>query len=284
MNSDEDPVLHLGRDLADALDRSDVLGRWMSHHLAELITRCEASPDDLELAETTRGVVLKLWEHKSGARFKREPYAYVRPVLRAIARLDPDPDPWAHYRPFGDEVPSAEALASYPMLQKACDIDREVGNLIRLSVAVAAREATSREERWVITGMETAQTEEDKALNVLAQLRRRLGLQEEPDLGGSEELSDQAIVESEPTDPAAPATDERTTRGHAEPGDSLNDAPDAYDSAEALTGALLRAVVRSRQLIDQLASLCEELITVGVEVHAGPTDASLHENQGPDRD
>src|SRR5688572_28049344 len=105
MSSDADPVLELGRALADALDHSDVVGRWMSHHLAELITRCEASPEDSELAATTRDVVLRLWERNRGARFQTEPFGYLQAVLRAIARLDPHPTPWAHYRPFDDQDP-----------------------------------------------------------------------------------------------------------------------------------------------------------------------------------
>lgn len=49
MSSDTDPVLQLGRDLADALDPSDIVGRWMSHHLAQLISQCDENPHDAEL-------------------------------------------------------------------------------------------------------------------------------------------------------------------------------------------------------------------------------------------
>lgn len=113
MSSDTDPVLQLGRDLADALDPSDIVGRWMSHHLAQLISQCDENPHDAELSATTRDVVLKLWEHKSGAPLTSEPYAYVQPVLRAIERLDPSPAPWAYYRPFAEQAPSTKAMATY---------------------------------------------------------------------------------------------------------------------------------------------------------------------------
>ena len=50
MTSDPDVVLQLGRELADALDEGDVVGRWMSHHLGDLLARCDEA-----------GVFPKLW-------------------------------------------------------------------------------------------------------------------------------------------------------------------------------------------------------------------------------
>jgi hypothetical protein len=284
MNSDPDPVLQLGRDLADALEPSDIVGRWMSHHVAELVNRCEGNPEDAELAATTRDVVLKLWERKRGARFQTEPYGYVRPVLRAIARLDPDPDPWAHYRPFGEQAPNAEALDLYPLLATACDIDREVGHLIRLSVAVAAREATSREEAWVVAGMETADTEEDRAVRALEQLTRRLQLRAGLDVREALQGDSQATMAPGNTRSAAPAPDDVGTAEPVAPGPDLADLADTLESADALTVALRSAVIRSRHLIDQLADLCEERAVVEGERHTGPTESVSHGERARDRD
>ena len=104
MTSDSDRVIELGRSLADALDASDIVGRWMAHHLADLITRSEAQPANEELAAETREVILKLWEHKAGGRFTRTPFDYVQPVLAALARLEPDPPQWAHFRTFSPMI------------------------------------------------------------------------------------------------------------------------------------------------------------------------------------
>lgn len=282
MSSDAEPVLQLGRDLADALDPSDVLGRWMSHHLADLITRCEANPDDEELAAATRDVVLRVWERKGGARFQTQPFAYVQPVLRAIARLDPDPAPWAYYRPFDERVPNAEALASYPLLQVACDIDREVGHLIRLGVAVTARKALSREEPWVIAGMETAETEEDHAARALQQLVRRLRLPAGPDPRETLESDNQVSMESGSAHSAAPVDDKVCPSEPVSADANSNDAADTFESADALTMGLRSAVVRCRRLIDQFADLCEEQTAVEREENTGRTESMACEDQTPE--
>lgn len=255
MSTDSDLVLQLGRDLAEALDHSDIVGRWMSHHLAELISRCEASPEDKELASTTRNVVLKLWEHKSGAPFQAEPYAYLRPVLRAIERLDPSPAPWAFYRPFAEQAPSDKTLATYPLLQKACEIDREIGQLIRLLVGLTARDAISCEESWVMAGKDTANTEEDRAVRTLEQFVRRLEYKAEEDTEETSVLDSQAIGESDQENSSVHATDEESQGWSKETG-NITEAIKTLNSTDLLSLAVQGAVVRCRPLLDQVADLC----------------------------
>ncbi|MCZ2857743.1 hypothetical protein [Blastococcus sp. VKM Ac-2987] len=280
MSSDADPILQLGRDLANALDPSDVVGRWMSHHLAELIKRCEASPDDAELAVTTRDVVLKLWERKRGARFQTEPYGYLQAVLRAIARLDPDPTPWAYYRPFDNQGPNAEALTTYPLLQTACEIDREVGHLIRLAVAVAAREATSLEEPWVVAGMEIADTEEDRAARAVEQLVRRLQLRIGRDGPEALQADNHATAAPGSVQSTGPVPDDVGTEEPAAAGEDLDDLAERLESADALTVALGSAVIRCRRLIDQFAGLFEERSLGEGEGPTGLTESVPH-GEGP---
>ncbi|MEX5254825.1 hypothetical protein [Kocuria arenosa] len=272
MSSDADRVLQLGRDLADALDPSDVVGRWMSHHLAELITRCEASPEDVELAAVTRDTIMQLWAHKGGVHFKTEPLVYVEPVLRAIARLDPDPEPWAFYRPFGERAPGAEVLSTYPLLRLACDIDREVGHLIRLGVAVTARQAISREEPWVLEGMQMAETEEDSAVRTLQQLVQRLSMQSGLDPCEALEIDNQGSTEPDGAHSAAPVDDEVCP---SEPNTAVADSNDAaytVESADTLTTGLRNSVVLCRRLIEQFALLCEEQTAGESEKHTGRTE------------
>jgi hypothetical protein len=251
MSPDTDEVLRLGRALADALDPSDIVGRWMSHHLAELINRCREDPDDEKLAATTREVVLKLWEHKSGAPFKSEPYAYLRPVLRAIERLDPSPEPWAYYRPFDEQAPSVEAMATYPLLPVACDIDYEVGNLIRLVVANTAKDAISCEEPWVIAGLETAEREEDRVVRTLEQFLRRYSHRSESVPDEPLEADLEAVA---PDTNSGAAMDE--SAGPAEMDDTEAAEPTgALDFSQPLVVAVQAAVIRCRALLDRLSDL-----------------------------
>jgi hypothetical protein len=172
MTGESDAVIELGKSLADALDASDIVGRWMAHHLADLITRSEAQPNDHELARETREVVLKFWEHNAGGRFRATPFGHLQPVLAALARLEPDPPPWAHFRTFSaEELPSADDLARYPVLEAVADMDREFGRLVRLAVALAAQSALDREEPWVLAATAVGGTEVD---DVVQQLQSRV--------------------------------------------------------------------------------------------------------------
>lgn len=252
MSSNDDRVLQLGRDLADALDPSDVIGRWMSHHLAELITQCEQNPDDRELSATTRDVVLKLWEHKSGAHFQTDPYRYLQPLLRAIARLEPNTAPWTFYNPFDEETPSVGSLSTYPLLRTALDIDREAGNLIRLCVGTAAQEAISCEEPWVIAGKEIARTEEDRAVRTLERAIRRMRLQTQPSPHDAPNAQNETDDEPGLTIPAEPAADEQVTAEPLSSDENGINTEETFESVDSLTLALQSAIVRCRRLLDQL--------------------------------
>lgn len=270
MSSNADSVLQLGRELSDALDPSDVIGRWMSHHLAELITRCEENPEDEGLAATTRDVVLKLWEHKSGAPFQVDPYRYLQPLLRAIARLEPNPAPWTFYSPFDRETPSVGSLSTYPLLRTALDIDQEVGNLIRLCVGVAAQEAISCEDPWVIAGKEIASTEEDRAVRALEQAIRRMRLKTQPNSPDAPNAQNERDDELDLKSPAEPTTDEQLAGEPISPAHHGIDTDEAFDSIDPLTLALQSAIVRCRRLLDQLA---DHYDIAGNEVGASQTEA-----------
>ena len=245
MTSDASAVLRLGRHLADALDHHDIVGRWLAHHLADLITRCEAAPEDEELSATTRKVILTLWEHKRGGSFRTDPYGYVRPVLEALARLEPNPAPWAYYRTFSDtNQPPINELAAYPLLQAACELDREAGQLIRLAVAVASREAITREEPWVIAGAALADGEEDRAVRLLEQFSRRRRFMTGDDPRSITDSGSVSLAESE-------ALTETTESDDAPPSDAIS-AANRPDSDAILILALQAAVVRCKELIDQL--------------------------------
>jgi hypothetical protein len=239
MTTESDPVIELGKSLADALDASDIVGRWMAHHLADLITRSEARPGDQELARETREVILKSWEHKAGGQFTRTPFAYVQPVLAALARLEPDPPPWAHFRTLSaEELPPADDLAHYPVLEAACDMDREFGRLVRLAVALAAQAALDREEPWVVAAMALGGTEVD---NVLQQLQSRIR---------AYRLDTALCQDPVPADePFEPDSKEMAEAPRSTSADSYRQ-PSSND--EVLAVALKAAIARCTKLLERL--------------------------------
>lgn len=81
-------VLRLGRALAAELDDTDTLGRWMAHHLSDLLEGRKTSSDpDADDAMITE-IVLRLWAHRASAPLRRQPYLRYAEILRAIDRMD----------------------------------------------------------------------------------------------------------------------------------------------------------------------------------------------------
>jgi hypothetical protein len=250
MTGETDPVMELGKSLADAMDASDIVGRWMAHHLADLITRSEAQPADHELARETREVILKLWEYKAGGRFTATPLEYVRPVLAALARLEPDPPPWAHFRTLSaEELPKVDDLAHYPVLEAACEMDREFGHLVRLAVALAAQAALDREEPWVVAATAVGGTEVD---DVLQQLHSRIR---------AYRLDTALYQDPVPADePFEPDGNEL-----AEPANPTRVRQPSSDE-EVLSVALKAAIARCTELLERLDHL-----VAGPDLAVGPT-------------
>jgi hypothetical protein len=100
-------VLELGRYLVRELgfeNGVDTLGRWMSHHLAELINNAEnGSTEDerFKARKEATDTILRIWEHRSSIPGKANPLKSYQNILLVLDRLRPDNDPFAYYH--GDE-------------------------------------------------------------------------------------------------------------------------------------------------------------------------------------
>ncbi|MHB1938668.1 MAG: hypothetical protein ACYCOR_19110 [Acidobacteriaceae bacterium] len=92
----------LGKHLVSELgleDSNDTLGRWMAHHVAELITATEEAESKAEKAvigARTVETILKLWEHRTVLPGQAYPLAQFREILELLSKLTPDANPWHH--------------------------------------------------------------------------------------------------------------------------------------------------------------------------------------------
>jgi hypothetical protein len=93
-------VLGLGRHLVNELkleDGVDTLGKWMAHHIAELIYNSEKERTAIKRLQARREAVdtiLKIWEHRYTLPGECYPLAQYKDVLMVLSALRPNNDPF----------------------------------------------------------------------------------------------------------------------------------------------------------------------------------------------
>jgi len=96
-------VLGLGRHLVRELgfeEGVDTLGRWMAHHLAELIDNAENGVTPAERSKARMSAtetILKIWEHRASLPRKAYPLAPYEELLKLLDRLRPGDDPFRYF-------------------------------------------------------------------------------------------------------------------------------------------------------------------------------------------
>lgn len=93
-------VLGLGKHLVSELgleNSNDTLGRWMAHHVAELIAAAKGAKNKAQRAvaeERAVKTILKLWEHRTTLPGHAYPLAQFREILDLLSKLIPAANPW----------------------------------------------------------------------------------------------------------------------------------------------------------------------------------------------
>ena len=101
-------VLGLGQHLVRELgfeDGVETLGRWMAHHVAELIKEAESARTAAKRAKarkTATDTILKIWAHRASLPGKPYPLASYREILKILELLRPDNNPFKHFGPHPD--------------------------------------------------------------------------------------------------------------------------------------------------------------------------------------
>jgi hypothetical protein len=97
-------VLVLGHHLATELgfsDSCDTLGKWMSHHLAEMMDRVEREENaekKEKYQQQTVELILKIWEHRSSLNGHAYPLARFRGIIDSLSILSPEVNVWERKR------------------------------------------------------------------------------------------------------------------------------------------------------------------------------------------
>lgn len=96
-------VLELGKYLVHELGYEggvDTLGRWMSHHLAELINKVENATTAHERERAQKSVIetiLRIWDHRASMPGKIYPLESYKDVLKMLELLKPDSNPFSPF-------------------------------------------------------------------------------------------------------------------------------------------------------------------------------------------
>jgi hypothetical protein len=150
-----DSVLILGRKLVEELgleESTDTLGRWMAHHVADLITRTEKVPQDEKISVEREcfSSILTLWKHRSELPSGKRPFEELEPVFRAVESLDPENDTPRYYRmtqPSKGEA--ADTSEQEKWLSLVDGLDHSAKVLIGYCLTEAAGAALDKSKEWV---------------------------------------------------------------------------------------------------------------------------------------
>lgn len=168
-------TLELGKQLAQDLSDGDILGRWMAHHIGDLIVKAENATgrQALELGRETADTIIRLWAHRSNAPLRSRPTEALEPVLKTLVRLEQD-KPWRFYEmfPTGEE-PDDDANRT-TLLRFALELGETVRDVVRHIIVVAAKQAVDKESKWLTLAEHLAEDDQRNLLCMIRRMERRM--------------------------------------------------------------------------------------------------------------
>lgn len=154
-SAQSEQVLELGRRLVKELgldDSTDTLGRWMAHHLSDLILRAETAVGNEKRTAQSEAfdAILAIWRHRSELPDGKRPFEDLEPIIRAVESLDPEDRTPRYFRPA--RPPRGEA-GTTPEQEKWLEtvegLDYSAKVLIGYCLEEAAGAAVDKAQEWV---------------------------------------------------------------------------------------------------------------------------------------
>ncbi len=148
-------IIALGKLIVDELQlnqSNDTLGRWMAHHISEVMQNVEklTGRKKTEAEDRCREAVLSLWKHISAFPKRSRPQADIEPLIETIERLDPDYSTY-YYSSDIQHLLNISALSeeTESWLELAQGIDYSARLLIRRCLKKAADEIAQEHSEWL---------------------------------------------------------------------------------------------------------------------------------------
>lgn len=171
-------VLKLGASLAAELDESDTRGRWMAHHLSDLLSRRDASADPQAADDEIAEIVLRLWGARSATPLKRQPYLRYTSIFRTLDRIDRLASGYA----FGvaDDDESSHVAGEFERIAHALEGFSGISSAISSGLVTELQlHAGSDEAAWVSYSHLLSDDEADEAIRRM--LNRMVAASEPPE-------------------------------------------------------------------------------------------------------
>lgn len=154
----------------------DTLGRWMAHHVAQLIREAEDvhAKDRSARVQACRDAIFALWAHRRALPNGRRPFENLEPVLRALESLDPEQKAPRYLPvPFGNRAEPEPVEPIQQWLKAAVDLDYVARLLIRQCLVQAAEGAFDKSAAWVALARAAGADEEEEAALVRTIIEER---------------------------------------------------------------------------------------------------------------
>ena len=139
-------VLTLGKLLVKelGLEQSvDTLGRWMAHHISELIVEADKTEgsDKSDVEDRCREAVLALWNHINVLPRGHRPFENIEPLLATIQALDPENQAYFYQSEAQSKIEqSTLSNQAKNLLELSLGIDYSARLLIGMCLKYAANE------------------------------------------------------------------------------------------------------------------------------------------------
>ncbi|KHS82122.1 hypothetical protein RC81_00545 [Pectobacterium brasiliense] len=148
--------MQLGKKLVEELELNnsvDTLGRWMAHHIAELIYDAENTKNEtMRIAKQLeiRDSVWAFWAKRYELSFGNKPFKELEPILRALESLDPENQQPRYFFPnLGLTNREKESTETQKWLKVAEYIDSSSKILIDYCLSLAAENSIDKSQEWV---------------------------------------------------------------------------------------------------------------------------------------
>ncbi|KPQ27479.1 MAG: hypothetical protein HLUCCO06_17420 [Halomonas sp. HL-93] len=148
-------TIELGKRIVEELELDhscDTLGRWMAHHLAQLIVTAEQATEDNKRTaqQECRAAILEIWEHVLSLPTGSRPFRDLEPIVETIRALDPDERIY-FYQTRAQEVAENSELpeAAKEWLELSRGIDYNARLLIKMCFDRVANETSGKLKEWI---------------------------------------------------------------------------------------------------------------------------------------